>query len=76
MAVCCQNLTLGGLVAAARPLCWLARYLKISGFFLTRLVVRTFDHSRVASLGAPHGRECIEGYNTLKVSSSWVGIEI
>jgi hypothetical protein len=33
MGVCCQNLTLGVPVAAARSLCWLARYLKVRSLF-------------------------------------------
>lgn len=41
-----------------------------------RGIVMTFHHSRVADLGAPYGRECIEGYNTLKTSSSCAGIEM
>jgi hypothetical protein len=39
MAVCCKNLPLGALSSLARPLCWMATYLKSSVFFFLNTCV-------------------------------------
>ena len=62
MAVCCQNLPLGALIAAGRPLCWFASYLKSSAFFWT-----SGDSGNCDKRTGRHHRKCVpESISTME----------